>query len=545
MRTLFALLILALPTALPTVAPADEFTLGSAPNAVTIYAQGARVTRSIAVVLPAGAHQITLPDLPQGLELDQLRLSVAGATLGVTSFRRDAVAPPPPRDTPDVIAARDAIKAATRALQVLEDRIATARLAARAAEAKAAFLADLGRNEGLPADTATLREMAQLVEDETLSAQQTALSAEQSARALNDNRESLDRDLKDAKAALAALTPPAEDAAQLTFAVTAQTAGQANITLTYYIDEAMWQPVYDVYLDDTATPRLTFQRGAMVRQASGENWNDITLKLSSLLPIAQTAPSQAVPIRRLLADKAPPQLQKSDAISLSGFAEPMLEAPIVFEEFASISTDGPGVTYQAPGTVSVATGVDAARIALGALEFDARRFARAVPRRDTTAFLMAEFTNTTAEPLLPSDTMLLFVDDTLVGHYPYFEGIAAGAEGTLPFGPIEDLRLTRTVLNENNGGRGFISKSNIQSEAARLEVKNIGATPWQVELLAAVPYTVDEDLQITWTAAPQPDVQNVDDQRGVMQWNLDVAAGGTATITLEHELRWPEDKLLR
>ena len=77
--------------------------------------------------------------------------------------------------------------------------------------------------------------------------------------------------------------------------------------------------------------------------------------------------------------------------------------------------DGPGVTYTAPTPVSVASNVDAVRVALDRLEFDARRFARAAPRFDPTAFLMAGFTNDTQEPLLPSFSAALYLDHTLIG----------------------------------------------------------------------------------------------------------------------------------
>jgi uncharacterized protein (TIGR02231 family) len=220
------------------------------------------------------------------------------------------------------------------------------------------------------------------------------------------------------------------------------------------------------------------------------------------------------------------------------------EAPVMVEKTARANFDGPGVTYAAPRPVSVASDVDAVRVTLDRLQFDARRFARAAPRLDDTAFLMVAFTNDTQEPLLASANAAYYLDNTLIGRSG-FEQVPAGSERELPFGPIEELRLDYTVLNENEGDRGFINRSNERAETVRLDVENLGGRDWEVEVLSAVPYAVQEDLEVDWTAVPAPDSQNVKDKRGVLQWDMTVPAGTTKTIEVKTNLKWPEGKVVR
>ena len=127
----------------------------------------------------------------------------------------------------------------------------------------------------------------------------------------------------------------------------------------------------------------------------------------------------------------------------------------------------------------------------------------------------------------------------------YFEQVPAGAEVTLPFGPIEDLRLSYTILDQSEEDRGIISRSNAQSETTRMDIQNIGQNDWKVEVIAAVPYAVQEDLEIEWAASPVPDLRDMDDKRGVLQWNTDVAAGATAQIKIDVDMQWPEGMVLR
>lgn len=528
---------------LPGAALADSFTLQSTPTTVTVYADAGKVTREMTLQVPAGQHDVLLPGLPRNLAPDLLRVSVSGARLGSTQFRSDAVMPQPEADHAALQAAKDRIKAAEDALQDLDDQIAEAQLAGRAAKATSDFLSDLGENQGLPTDVATLRGLAQMVGAETLVAEQAALASLRAVRDLNAGRKDLQQELQDAKAALAALTPPQEETAQLTLSLNAQEAGEVAISLSYIV-EASWWPVYDIYLSGDV---VNLHRGAMVRQWSDEIWPDVDLTLSTFSLDTQTAPREVFPIPLYIGDEVQASskvLGRVASADMSAPAEPAMEAPVIMEESAQASFDGPGVAYHVPNPVLIASNVDAVRVGLGTLDFDARRFARAAPRYDSTAFLMAGFTNTTQEPLLASREAALYLDDTLIGRTG-FEPVPAGAEAELAFGPVEDIRLSYTVLRESEGDRGIINRSNAKSETTRMDIQNIGSTDWDVQVQAAVPYSVQEDLVITWSATPTPDSQNIKDKRGVLQWDTPVPVGTTTSIQIETDLKWPEGKVLR
>ena len=241
-------LILASLLALPSFALAENFTLATAPNAVTVYGRGAVATREISTAVPAGSHELVLPGLPQWLNPQGFRVSVEGATLGQTQFRASALPPQNDTDSDAIITAKDAIKVAEMSLRQHDDQVAITRLAASAAQAKVQFLSSLGQNEALPTDSDALRSLAQMIESETLTAQQNALSAEHAARDQNDARADLEEQVQDAKDTLTALTPPPNETSQLTLSIAADVTSEVKVTLTYFVDQAQWQPIYDIYL---------------------------------------------------------------------------------------------------------------------------------------------------------------------------------------------------------------------------------------------------------------------------------------------------------
>ena len=536
---------------LPTILFAEDISLTSDVSAVTLYPQGATITRQAPFSAPAGQHDLILTDLPQSTPLESVRVDLTGATLGNVTARDDFV---PPRD--DVTDA--AIAAAEAEVERLEQQlrdgragVEAIRLQEQAAEARVAFLNKIGEGEGLAQmDVAALRELAGMIGEEILTAKTLAheagLRADAAQRGLKDTREALDK----ARAALRALVPEDEARAMLAIAVSSETATQGVITITYNIPYGQWMPVYDLRLDRKAG-KLVMERGAFIFQETGENWEDVQLTLSTVRPSEQTAPSKIWPWRRWIEDPAElRRKQLSGAVDFQSglaataemMAEPAMEAPVIVDE-AVVSFDGLAATYVYPEPVSVASGADRVRIALGELETEADVTARAVPLADSTAYIMAEITNQTGELILPGLSSF-YLDGRYIGQRNT-DLIPAGGEAELPFGPIDGLRLTRIVRDRNAGDRGVITRSNELTENVRIEVENLTGETWPVRLLDRVPFSEQEDLEVSWTARPRPAETAVDGQRGILMWRFDLAPGEKTAISLTHALEWPEGMVLR
>lgn len=525
--------------ALPLPAFADSFTVSSAPTAVTVYTGLAMVTRDISLDVPAGTHEVILPDLPRWLDANSLRVQVDGALLGATRLRTDALPPQPDRDSAPVTAAKARIDDAERNLRDLDDRIEDAQLAADAADARAVFLSGVWSSETLPSEPQALASVAEMIEAQTLSAKKAQVSAKRDAREIAESRPDLEKALADAKAALAALMPPVDTRSLLALTVTAANPGTLNARISYPVN-ASWQPTYDVLLTQGGAPRVDIRRAAVVSQSSGEAWEDVSMTLSTLQPLGQIAPSELDPPLLWYTDPVQLKARSAPAAEMLQSSEPVMgDAGIARPRF-----DGPGVSYAVSAPISIAAGAEGAHVALDALTFDARVFARAIPANDSTAFLMAQATNTTQEPLLPADVAQIYVDGALVGRSSFAE-VPAGDDIVQAFGSIEDLRLTRTVLDRSEGGRGIISRSSAQTQEIRLDIENLGQKIWPVELLEAAPYTEQDDLTIQWNAQPKPDEINVDDRRGLVQWNFDLDPQASQQILIDQDIRWPEGKVLR
>jgi uncharacterized protein (TIGR02231 family) len=542
MRVLIAALLAT--TALP--AWADTLAATSRITAVTVYPDGAKLTREVTFTAPsAGSHELLVTDLPADTDAGTIRLATSeGLQAGAFNLRADRL---PPREEP-LTEDQKGAKAEVEAAQAAADQaqLALEAIAAKveAAEAQVRFLSSFSGALPDGATPETIKAMAGMIGTETLAARQAALAAKAelppAQKAVTEAQEALAK----AQGAYDALPSSDMDYTALSVAVTAAAAGEQTVTITQYVGNASWQPVYDLNLTRKDGDKLVVNRSVLVTQYTGEDWDGVALTLSSSRPSEQSAPSQLWPELRSIG----PEVEAEDLARKMGAGDVMYESapaaePVAAPITAGMAYEGDTVVYSYPEPVTVATGAENLRLALDSLDFVPVVEAVAVPRLDKTAFVMATFTNASEEPLLPGQAML-FREGVLVGS-TWLDVIAPGVEMDLGFGAIETITVEREMPKRAGGETGVFVSANQQTESAVITVENTGAEAWPVRILDQVPYSEQDDLEVEVTASPQPTETDVEGQRGVLAWEFDLTAGGKQTITLEHRLTWPEGMVLQ
>lgn len=533
-------------------AQADDIAVNSQVAEVTVFPDLAEITRRAEFDLPAGQHRLILRNIPQTAYLETLQLQLTGARQRALLFREEGV---PPRDASDprVQAAEAVIRDVEARIQAVHDEASRAKTEAEAARTAIGFLEQLGSNEGLAeAGADALRDITRMIAAEADAAGKQALEAQIRARAVETRLEALEEELEAAEQALEAIAREDEDRLYLAIDVDVAEAGPGALELRYLSGgEVVSVPSYEWHLSTGETPAVTLKRGFGLRQDTGENWENVALTISTLQPGEQGSPSELFAQRRWISDPRPEPKMRSEIAADFMAAEapaPMVEPVVILEEAAAptwgADTNGPGVTYRFAHPVSLASGADIVKLDMDSLSTEAKVQAVAVPIYDETAYRVAKVTNTFGEDLLPGEEVPKFVDGKLVT-VGDFDGAAAGQAFDLGFGAIRGLQLTRSVLQKSEGERGVISRSNQQDEVVEITVENLTDESWPLHLLDRVPYSEQEDLEITWTAQPRASTENLDKERGILAWDFELVPGAEQLIRLETSLSWPEGKILR
>jgi uncharacterized protein (TIGR02231 family) len=531
-------------TALATLpARAANMEATSSIDAVTVYPDGASVTRIIAVDLPAGDNTLVVHDFPLGLDVSSLRVegeADSRLTIGAIDARSPRAAPP--ADLPELDKRIEALKDERDNLQgAIDAANARQKFAEHFAEASPAGIGDKGNARPI----AEWREAFTAVSEEVGSAGTAIRDAERKQRDLDRQIARLESDR--------AIKPPSKLEVRLDLAAAAAT--MAKLRVTYAVRNARWAPLYDARLDTGAKdrkPALELVRRAEITQTTGEDWSNVALsvstvrtarggnapELSSLLvqyPQVTQAPPPPSAVSNLAQDFAAKPLARSAAK-----AEPARQPAEEQQAVAEIS--GFQVLFKIPGRVSLGAseGAKALRISTASIAPDL--VVRSVPVIDPTAFLEASFKQSEDAPLLPG-RVSIYRDGTFVGRG---QMKAASKDETvrLGFGADDKVKIERSVLTRNEGSAGLIvTTSKTDERSFKTSVRNGHDFPVHVAIEDRLPVSENEDIQVEMLpSTTPPTASNLRDKRGVLEWAFEAKPGEARDIAFAWRVRWPKDK---
>ena len=268
--------LFALPALAVELRPASHIT------EVTVFPDRAEIVRRAEVDLLAGSHSLHIADLPAGLLPDSVRVeavSEAGLMVGavetLAQFTAEAASP-----------AEREVMAAINALEQKQRELVDKATAARV---QLDFVGNVGKAlperagddivRGLPDPEVWRKSWTVLAQgaDEALAA----------IRALDTERQRVERELEARRAELERVRTGQRATLEAVVALEASSGGRAAVELRYQVPGATWRPLYEARLDSGEDSVRLIQRGE-VQQATGEEWPDVVLTLSTARPASAT-----------------------------------------------------------------------------------------------------------------------------------------------------------------------------------------------------------------------------------------------------------------
>jgi uncharacterized protein (TIGR02231 family) len=551
MRLWIALALL--PIAAPTVLAAD-IKGTSRIDAVTVFPTGAEIKRVGKVKLERGDHVILFADLPARAIASSIRVegkATGKLEIGSVDSRRVFVA-----RTDDAVVATER-KRVEDAIEKLKDERSILLASAQAAEAQKTLINNLAQLPTRPAPANGVAsaqpdwgQIFGLIGQRFAEAQKVVLDTQIKIR-------DVERQIKDLEGKLASLAPGQQERTEVKVFVNAGAVLDADITIRYHVGAAAWVPFYDARLTSgtrAQPPKLQMVRRASIQQRSGESWDEVTLALSTTRPGAGTAapelntvtvdyepdaPPRPAPVaRRTMAREAAPagQAATGEEESFAKKAE-LLEAD---EVRARVETQAFQAIYGIAGRVTVPATGEAKRVQIDETTLDPTLMVRTVPKREQKAYLYAKVSMARGTPILPGQVSL-FRDATFVGNGKLPQ-LAPGEEHELGFGADDNVRVRYTVAEEKRAETGIISASKTDTRSYRITVKNLHERPIAATVLDQIPVAQNADIKVELLGKTAPTKQNLDDKRGVLAWEMNLAPDEEKAVEFGYRVTWPAAK---
>ena len=459
---------------------AGDIDVRSSIDSVTVYPDGATVTRVISVDLPQGDTTLIARDFPPGLDIASLRVegeTAAPVTIGAIDARAPRAERPP--TAPELEKRLQALKDERAAL---DDRIG-AEVARKQFAERFAAQTPFGLGEkGEARPLSEWRTAFSVVADEIK-------SANEAIRAFRLKQRDLDLEIRQVEAALQA-NPPRKMEVRIDLAANA--VSRATFRVSYTMRGARWAPLYDARLD-TGTrerkPALELIRRAEIVQQTGEDWNDVALSVSTV----RTAKGGSGPeLRPLIVRYREPVPVRGISSAAAGSAQPGRHKghrpprPPPTNRTMSPSSNRPAcvrtsrrlrsrpaaiqAVFRIPGRVTVAANEGAKSFRISTAQIAPELLVRATPALDETAYLEAALKNAEEAPLLPGRVSLyrdgIFVGRGQVALTPKDETLRLG------FGADEKVKVARTVTRKIEGSAGIISSAKTDEREFKITVRS-------------------------------------------------------------------------
>ena len=526
-------------------AMAAEIEASSQIDAVTVYPDGATVTRLIRLDLPAGDSTLLAHDFPLTLDPSSLRVEgEGGARLVIGAVDARPPLPAPPANLPQIDRRIEALRDQRAALDgEIAAAAARRKFAERFAETSPAGLGEKGEARPLSEWRAAFAAVAEEI-----------ASADNTVRDAKIKQRDLDREITRLEAERN-ITPPRK--LEVRIDLNADAAAPVMLRVTYAVRGARWTPVYDARLDTGGKdrkPSLELIRRAEIVQTTGEDWADVALAVSTV----RTAHGGSAPDLRPLIVRYPVQGPRPVAsMRLEQSSAPASPAPKGLisrgdefkarpaeEQEAALDAGGFQAVFRVPGRIAMPAGQGAKSFRIASASIAPELMIHAVPALAETAFLQATFKHAEDAPLLPG-RVSIYRDGVFVGRSPM--ALAAKDEAVrLGFGADEKVKVARTVVRRLEGTAGIIGSSKTDEREFKTTIRNAHEFPIRVAIEDQMPVSETEDIQVEiLPVSTQPTARDLRDRRGVMEWAFEAKAGETREIKFGWRVRWPKDKAVQ
>lgn len=535
-KTLKSFLILVSFLSTCSFAFAAEIPAQSKITKAVVYPDSALLIRQAVLSLDAGVHTIVFADIIPSIDENSLRVSGEGSAkakvLGAQLKREYLEEKPSER-----------IQAIEKELQKLSDEKKALSDGLQVVYIERSFLSSLKyhSDKQLPRDLVTKMPTAKDVGD-ILSFLAASLKTNYaSEQDLNSGIRDIDKKIEALRNQLDEVSATTEMKTAVTVDVEAAKAGNLTLEISYRVMGVSWQPFYEARADfeKSATELVAY---GLLRQATGEDWNDVDVVLSTARPgiggrmpdvepyflkFFQPRPrhkfgSAAKTLGRAEAPMALDMMVAGSAATQEFAMEAVEEKEALGISYAAAQSAGVSVTYTIPRKATIKADGSDVRLPIFAQSLATQFKYAAFPKASDFSYLAAHPSNT-ADLELPAGRMNVFSGQDYVG-VSSIEHIGPGETFDLFLGVDENVKVKRQELERKTDD---VLLGNIPSPTRKITVKykitveNYKNKKIDFELFEAMPVSQDERIKVRIDqVTSEPKNKDYKDKPGVWRWEF-------------------------
>ncbi|HUG10430.1 MAG TPA: mucoidy inhibitor MuiA family protein [Opitutaceae bacterium] len=520
--------------------------LQSTITAATVYLDRAVVTRTGVIELAPGEHELVLSDLPASL-LDQSLIvsgrGTARATILDVGARTRWLDFTPNDRVRDL---EDQLKTFGRDMRLLDDRTGLL-------DRQLALLQNISNTATRPPGEESNQPRVSVEEWERLMlfANGGFARIATERQEVDFSREQTQEKMNRVHAELAQVRGAGgKNVKDVTVRVAVEGAGRLAVSLSYTLPDARWMPTYDARFS-TSARTVALGYFGVVRQRTGEDWNNIDLTLSTARPsLGGAAPILNTWYLDLFQPAMVAQeLRRREQSAKAAYAvsDMVAQAPAAVGEgkdkreydsenvSATVAQGATSATFRIPVKANIPADNAPHKVGITTLPFQADLSYAATPKLVEAAFLSAKVKNDSDFPIL-AGPMAVFLDETFVANGG-IGTVMTGEKFDLALGADDGIRIERKRLNRFTEEIGMISKETRITYDVLITVQNNRKTTEKITVRDQLPVSRNEKIVAKLLSPATKDMTQ--EPGGLLSWTFELKPGEKREIALKVSVTHP------
>ncbi len=344
---------------------------------------------------------------------------------------------------------------------------------------------------------------------------------------------------------------------RITMQVVCRNEQEADLSMSYYTNNAGWQPIYDIRVNSkTNAIKLVYK--ASVIQNTGIDWAKTKLTLSTGTPnFTTTAPllnpwylqyyvpqlyntlSEVVVTGFSAQNRMQSFYDKDIDKKLAGKSAGMSVqtiSPSTLDQYTTLKQGILNTSFEIDLPYDIVSNGQAHSINIKEAEIQSNLKNYAVPKLDVDAYLVAEITDWQNLDLIPGNANII-MDDTYIGK-SFIDPNTTADTLNLSLGKDKRVGIKRTLIKDASINK--IKDANIkQTYTYELMVKNNKVKDINLILKDQYPLSNVQDIVVELLDS---DDAAINTELGVLTWKLTLKPGESKKLRFRYTVKYPKDK---
>lgn len=486
---------------------------------VTVYYDSAFIQREGTVPLVKGENVITIDGLPAALVNESVQVYAKGAALKNVRVHSTYLAK---GDAQRIEAVREKLNAVKDEITAKQNEIASINSVLEYIKKGSVSPFSIKMTAG------EMQAILQLVEQHSIQSYGKISKLQQAVNRLNKEKDRLEKELS--------LLNTSEMTKSVQFTLLHTDSDTASLVVQYLTQNAGWNLSYEARAD-SEKGIVDVASNALVFQNTGEDWNNVSIELSTAKPFVATRLPQ---LDTWYIDIYRPSFYKEmeAAKSMNRAEDAVAESPQGAEDMPAMEEGRIAFSFSIKGKKTIPSDGNSYALPVAKAAVDCVLRYTTIPKVLPYVLLEGEFKNPFDFPM-QGGSMHVYLDNKYVNTFTLEEVYVPKDPVKIALGVDESISVERMMASKKTEYKGLVSRTRQIEYVYVIKLGNGKKRPVTIAVQDAVP--VSQNEKITVTLVNRSTIGAVIDKDGKAAWEVQLGPNQKKDLTIHFTVEFPDN----